>query len=170
MVLVIFVFVLIIRSLSNDDGDGKLPWSWILKVSSLFGKRKRKLLFCFPVLDKTPEREIRHFHVIVVQRRQRNVQKSVMHVQTCFANLRACLHGGGGPQIGEVKCGGSPHQSCKRDQLKTSDYIDRRVTPPKRFTSPSWGPPSPCKQALNLLVYCRSRCRRRRRCLSFLLP
>ena len=22
--------------------------------------------------------------------------------------LRACLHGGGGPQIGEVTCGGSP--------------------------------------------------------------
>ena len=22
----------------------------------------------------------------------------------------------GGPQIGEVTCGGSPHQSCKRDQ------------------------------------------------------
>ena len=23
--------------------------------------------------------------------------------------LRACLHGGGGPQIGEVTCGGSRH-------------------------------------------------------------
>ena len=33
------------------------------------------------------KREIRHFHVVVVQRRQRNVQKSVMHVQSyCFAN------------------------------------------------------------------------------------
>ena len=29
--------------------------------------------------------------------------------------LRACLHGGGGPQAGEVKCGVSPHLSCKRD-------------------------------------------------------
>ena len=29
------------------------------------------------------KREIRHFHVVVVQRRQRNVQKSVMHVQSC---------------------------------------------------------------------------------------
>ena len=27
-------------------------------------------------------------------------------------NIRACLHGGGGPQIGEVTCGGSPHLSC----------------------------------------------------------
>ena len=28
--------------------------------------------------------------------------------------------------------------------------MDRRVTPPKRVTSPTWGPPPPCKQALNL--------------------
>ena len=34
------------------------------------------------------KREIRHFLVVVVQWRQRNVQKSVMHVQSCcFANL-----------------------------------------------------------------------------------
>ena len=25
-------------------------------------------------------------------------------------------------------------------------YIDRRVTPPKRVTSPTWGPPTPSKQ------------------------
>ena len=29
-------------------------------------------------------------------------------------------------------------------------YRDRRVTPPKRVTSPTWGPPPPCKQALNV--------------------
>ena len=28
--------------------------------------------------------QIKHFHVVVVQKRQRNVQKSVMHVQSCF--------------------------------------------------------------------------------------
>ena len=28
------------------------------------------------------------------------------------------------------------------------DYMERRVTPPKRFTAPTWGPPRPCKQAL----------------------
>ena len=63
-------------------------------------------------------------------------------------SLRACLHGGGGPQIGEVTCGGSPHLSCKRDQIKMRDYMDRWVTPPKRVTSPTCGPPPPCKQAL----------------------
>ena len=37
-------------------------------------------------------REIRKFHVAVVQRRLRNVQKSVMHVQSCcFANLNLLL-------------------------------------------------------------------------------
>ena len=53
-------------------------------------------------------------------------------------SLRTCLHGDGGPQVGEVTCGGSPHLSCKRDQIKMSVYMDRRVTPPA------------CKQALKL--------------------
>ena len=53
-------------------------------------------------------REIRKFHVIIVERWLRNLQKSVMLVQSCFANIYR-------------------------------------------------------------LLFCRSRCRRRRRCLSFLL-
>ena len=69
-------------------------------------------------------------------------------VRTIF-RFRACLHGGEGPQIGEVTCGGSPRLSCKRDQINMRGYIDRRVTPPNRVTSPSWGSPPPCKQALN---------------------
>ena len=28
--------------------------------------------------------------------------------------------------------------------------MDKRVTPPKRVTSPTWVPPPPCKQALSL--------------------
>ena len=28
------------------------------------------------------------------------------------------------------------------------DYMNRRVTPPKLVTSPTWGPPPPCKQAV----------------------
>ena len=66
--------------------------------------------------------------------------------------LRACLHGGGWPQVGKVKYGGSPHLSCKRDQIKMRDYMDKRVTPPKRVTSPTWGHPPPCKQALRSFV------------------
>ena len=45
-----------------------------------------------------------------------------------YSSLWACLHGGGGPQIGEVTCSGSPHLSCKRDQIKMRDYVNRRVT------------------------------------------
>ena len=57
-------------------------------------------------------------------------------------NLRACLHEGGGPQVGEVACGGLPHLTSKRDHIKMRDHMDRRVT------SPTWGSPPPCKQAL----------------------
>ena len=53
------------------------------------GKEKESCCLVFPSSTK---REIRHFHVVVVQRRQRNVQKSVMHVQSCyFANLNLLL-------------------------------------------------------------------------------
>ena len=50
------------------------------------------------------------------------------------------------PQIDEVTCGRSPHLSP--DQIKVSDYMDRQVTPPKPVTSPTWGPPTLCNQAL----------------------
>ena len=56
----------------------------------------------------------------------------------CKQALTACLHG---PQIGELRCGGSPHPSCKRDQIKMREYKDRRVTSPKRVTSTSKGHP-----------------------------
>ena len=58
-------------------------------------------------------------------------------------SLRTCLQGGGVPQVCEVTCGGSPHLSCKRDQIKVRDDVDRRVTPPPRkqalkLTEGSW--------------------------------
>ena len=43
--------------------------------------------------------------------------------------------------MGKVTCGGSPHLSCKHDQIKMRDYMDRGVT------SPTWGHPPPSKQA-----------------------
>ena len=55
------------------------------------GKEKESCCLVFPSSTK---REIWHFHVVLVQRRQRNVQKSVMHVQSCgFANLNLLLFG-----------------------------------------------------------------------------
>ena len=53
------------------------------------GKEKRNCYFLFPSSTK---REIRHLHAVVLQRRLRNVQKSVIKVQSyCFANLNQLL-------------------------------------------------------------------------------
>ena len=47
--------------------------------------------FC-PVFTSCTKRENMKFHVVGVQRRQRNVQKNVMHVQSCcFVNLNQLL-------------------------------------------------------------------------------
>ena len=63
--------------------------------------------------------------------------------------LESVYIGGGGPQIGEVTCGGSQLLSCTRDQIKMRDYMDRRDNPPNRVNSPTWGevesPPPPLK-------------------------
>ena len=64
---------------------------WELKSKGLqksSGEEKESCSLLFPSSTK---REFRHLHVVVVQRRQRKVQKSVMHVQICcFANVRPC--------------------------------------------------------------------------------
>ena len=41
-----------------------------------------------------------------------------------------------------TRLGGLPHLSCKHVQITMRDYMERRVT------SPTWGPPPPCKQAI----------------------
>ena len=72
------------------------------------GKENQSCCLVFP----RPRQNVKsgRFQAVVVQRRQRNAQKSLMHVQSC------------------------------------------------------------CFSNLNLLVFCRSRCRRRRRCISSLMP
>ena len=83
------------------------------------------------------------------------------------SRLTACLHGGGGPQavegthlgwdnppvhtISHMVTPPPPPPSCKGDQIKITDYMDMWVTLPKRATSPAWGPPPPCKQALRVV-------------------
>ena len=69
-------------------------WQIFLEVNSKrldqsSGKEKgSRCLVC----TSSTRRENRHFYVEVVQRRLRNVQKSVIHVQSCcFANLRLLL-------------------------------------------------------------------------------
>ena len=74
------------------------------------------------------------------------------------SRLRACLHEGGGPQVGEVTWGGLPHLTCKLDHIQMRNYMDRRVTPPKRVTSSIWCTPPPCKQALIDLISKKANC------------
>ena len=48
---------------------------------------------------------------------------------------------------------------CIRAYLQMRDYLDRRVTPPKRVPSPTWDPPPPCKRVLSFLFqYSRDDC------------
>ena len=93
----------------NLSNLGKIFRSWIQKDRNYVRKTKRKIFTVVFTHSTERAHEIRKFHVAVVQRRLRNVQKGVMHVQSvCFANM-------------------------------------------------------------NHLLFCRSRCRRRMRCLSSLL-
>ena len=111
-------------------------------------------------------RQIRRFHVVVVQWTSKKCNKKRdARAELCFwslnllffwrrccgRRLRACLHEDGRLQVGEVTFGGLPNLTCKRDYIKMRDYMDRRVTPPKRVTSLTWGPLPPCKQALSCL-------------------
>ena len=87
------------------------------------GKEKES---CCLLLPSSTKREIRQFHVVVVQRRQRNVSKNVMHGQSCcFAcqnllrfcrsrcrRLRRCVNslfviGGGCPKWKPLDTGGT---------------------------------------------------------------
>ena len=62
--------------------------------------------------------------------------------------LKACLHRGGGPQVGEVtRLGGVTHLSIWSLILIWSRLHVRWGDPPY-VTLPIWGPPPPCKQAL----------------------
>ena len=78
----------LIGSLSNDDSDVKC-WQISLELNSkglyqISGKEKENCCFVFPSLTK---REIRHFHVVVGQWGQRNIQKSVMHVHVMQVDI-----------------------------------------------------------------------------------
>ena len=65
---------------------------WELNSKRLYQSSGKEKESCCLVFPSSTKREIRHFHVVVVQRRQRNVQKSVMHVQSCcFVNLNLLL-------------------------------------------------------------------------------
>ena len=68
-------------------------FSGVESERTVFKLRKRNRNFCVVFAYSIKRaREIRKFHVAVVQRRLRNVQKGVMHVQGCrFANINLLL-------------------------------------------------------------------------------
>ena len=74
--------------------DASLWWSWELATARGDSclEKKKKVVACLAFTSST-KRENRHFRVVVVQWRQRNVNwKSVMHVQSCcFADLNPLL-------------------------------------------------------------------------------
>ena len=105
---------LLLGSLSNNDGDGYENATWksefalsqtlsrlfqlvyFVKCWQIFLELNSKRLYqssgiekesCCLEFPSSTRREIRRFHVVVVQRRQKNVQKSVMHVQSCCFDL-----------------------------------------------------------------------------------
>ena len=71
----------------NSSDVGKCFWSWILKDCIKVQEKKKKVaVLCSRSRTK---REIRHFQFVVVQGRQRNLQISVLHVQSCcFAKFK----------------------------------------------------------------------------------
>ena len=89
-------------------------------------KSKRERKFRSSLFTSSIKREIRHFHAVFVLWRQRNVQKSVMHVQSCcFANLNLLF-------FWRSLC-----RRCRR--ILRSLLIERKVTDgtlrrPKQFT------------------------------------
>ena len=85
----------LIGSLSNGDNDVKC-WQISLELNfkglyQISRKEKENCCFVFPSSRK---REIRHFHVVVEQRGQRNViQNIVIHVQSCYlVNLNLLVY------------------------------------------------------------------------------
>ena len=62
---------------------------WILRDCTVQGGRRKDKETRYLVSKSSTKREIRKFHVAVVQRRQRNVQKSVTRLQSCcFTDLK----------------------------------------------------------------------------------
>ena len=79
------------------------------------------------------------------------------HLERLHGKIWPRLRGLPGLADRATRLGWSPHLSCKRDQIKMRDHNYGHVgIPPKRFTSPTWDPPPPRKQALNPLYPPRS--------------
>ena len=69
-------------------------WQFFLELNSkrLYRSSEKEEESRWLVYTSSSKSSVRHFHVAVIQWRQRNVQKSVIHVQSCcFANRNLLL-------------------------------------------------------------------------------
>ena len=110
-----------IKDLKQLFGDTKPPFSLTQSLSQqMFLACRATCQFQLPIVISQ----------LVIKNNNNNNKNKLNRLLHLY---RACLRGGGGPQIGEVTCRGSPHLSCKRDQIKMRDYVDRRVTHQSRL-------------------------------------
>ena len=68
-----------------------------------------------------------------------------------YGIFRACLHGGGRPQVGEVTRVGGVTRLSTWSLILIWSRLHYRWGDPQAVTSPTRGPPPPCKQALRLV-------------------
>ena len=89
-ILSVSIVIIPIRLLCQMQANSSGPE--FLSTISKFIKRNIILILSLLQFTSLTKREIRHFHVVVMRWRQRNVQKRVMHVQSCFFALSSyCL-------------------------------------------------------------------------------
>ena len=75
------------------------------------------------------------------------------HLQHSHGENSPHLNGLPGTADRASRLGEVPHLSCESSQGKKRDGLERLVTPPRWGTSPTWGPPPPCEQALNQRLF-----------------
>ena len=83
-------FIALILSRSFRQMLANFFGSWILKACIEVQEKRKRVVFL--LVTSSSKREIRQVHVVVVQRRHRNVQEGVIHVLSCcFVNLLLLL-------------------------------------------------------------------------------
>ena len=80
------------------------------------------------------------------------VPAQLLSVNTAIVLLRACSHWGRGPQVGEVTLLGGVTRPSIWSLTLIWPRLHGRWGDPPHITSPIWGPPPPCKQALKYFL------------------
>ena len=140
-----FQSLLCYSTLLTLPNASKIFWSWISICHIQVRKEKESFVIACMFTSFT-KREIRHFHLVVVQWRQRNVQKGVMYVQSCcFALSRSAYHLYGKPgnsrenSDGRIHLGGNfPEKSITLRGITFFPFLPMR---PKYLVPFVWSVP-----------------------------